>query len=310
VAAEDVIPLSDVGLDDVALVGGKSAHLGDLLRAGFPVPPGFAVTTEAFGRDDVAAAVVGAYDELARAVGVQDPRVAVRSSAVAEDLPDASFAGVQDTYLWVSRGGLADAVRRCWASFDNPAAVAYRREHGIGSAGMGVAVQSMVDARVAGVMFTLNPLTGDPSSVAIDASYGLGTTVVGGEVTPDSFLWSKPTRTVTRRELGTKEVECVPDPAGGGTIVRPVSDELRAQPCLTDAEIARLAELARGVQEHYGRHLDLEWAIDRRLDEVFLLQARPETVWSRKREGAPPRASTGTLSAIAATFSAGRAPKT
>ena len=139
------------------------------------MPPGFAVTTAAYERDDIGAAVGEAYAELGRLVGQHDPPVAVRSSAIAEDMPDASFAGVQDTYLWIcGLEAVLDGIRRCWASFHNPEAVAYREAHGITRGGMSVAVQYMVDARVAGVMFTLNPVSGDRSSIAIDASYGLG----------------------------------------------------------------------------------------------------------------------------------------
>lgn len=315
------LPFRSLGLGDVALVGGKSAHLGDLTQAGFPVPPGFAVTTRAFEAvvrdrldelvagidlEDVAALEAGAerarilveglevpaevadairegYRELARELGLERPAVAVRSSAVAEDAADASFAGMQSTFLWLRGPDEAlDGVRRCWASYFNAEALAYRADHGA-AGGMAVAVQYMVDARVAGVMFTLNPVSGDPSTVAIDASYGLGVTVVGGEVTPDSYLYSKVTRELLRTRIGTKEVECVPDSVGGGTVVREVPVELRARPCLEPAEVARLAELGRSVERHYGRPMDVEWAIDRALDEVFLLQARPETVFTPKR---------------------------
>jgi hypothetical protein len=192
-----VVAFDALGVEDVELVGGKNANLGELTGAGFPVPPGFAVTThahEAGLTDEVAAAIVDGCGLLG------DVPVAVRSSAVAEDMPDASFAGVQDTYLWL-RGADAvlDGVRRCWASYWNAEAVAYRKEHGVAAGGMCVAVQRMVDARVAGVMFTLNPVSGDPSTIAIDASWGLGVTVVGGEVTPDSFLVSKVTRARAQR---------------------------------------------------------------------------------------------------------------
>ncbi|HVS84263.1 MAG TPA: PEP/pyruvate-binding domain-containing protein [Gaiellaceae bacterium] len=316
-----VVPFRALGLDDIPLAGGKSAHLGDLTQAGFPVPPGFAVTTRAFDAvvaehvlelvdgldpedvaalearaaqvrdlveslpvpEEVADAIRHGYALLAEEIGVDRPAVAVRSSAVAEDAADASFAGMQSTYLWLR--GADDAlagVRRCWASYFNAEALAYRAQHG-GAAGMSVAVQYMVDARVAGVMFTLNPVSGDPSTIAIDASYGLGVTVVGGEVTPDSFLWSKVTRELVRSQVGAKEVECVADPDAGGVLTRPVPDELRSRPCLEPAEVEHLAELGRAVERHYGRPQDLEWAIDRDRDEIFLLQARPETVWAAKR---------------------------
>ncbi len=336
-----VVPFRALDLDDVALVGGKSAHLGDLTQAGFPVPPGFAVTADAFdavverhvdellaGLDtedvaaleqkaehvrtvvesldvpqEIAAAVAHGYQRLGDELGLHDPPVAVRSSAVAEDALDASFAGMQSTYLWL-RGAddVLAGVRRCWASYFNAEALAYRAQHG-GAAGMSVAVQYMVDARVAGVMFTINPVTGDPSSIAIDASYGLGVTVVGGDVTPDSYLFSKVTREVVRSEIGAKEVECVAAAEGGGTVVREVEAERRGRLCLEPAEIARLADLGRSVERHYGRAQDLEWAIDRRLGEIFLLQARPETVWTQKRKVA---AAESALAAIVATFTGGK----
>jgi pyruvate, water dikinase len=295
-----VVALGDVGADQVRLVGGKCANLGELTAAGFPVPPGFAVTTRAYEQDDIGDAVAEAYAELGARIGRVDPPVAVRSSAVAEDLPDASFAGVQDTYLWIS--GIDDVlehIRRCWASYFNPEAVSYRTEHRIARGGMSVAVQGMIDARVAGVMFTLNPVSGDPSSIAIDASYGLGTTVVGGDVTPDSFLVSKVTREIVRSDIGEKAVECVPDP-GGRTIVRAVDDERRARLCLVPEEVAALAELGRRVERHFGRPQDIEWAIDRSLDELFLLQARPETVWSNRRK--PVATAENPIAAIAATY--------
>jgi pyruvate,water dikinase len=301
------IPFDELHLDQTELVGGKCANLGELTQAGFPVPPGFAVTTAAYERDDIAEAVALAYAELGRRVRRTDPPVAVRSSAVAEDLPDASFAGVQDTYLWIcGLGALLDGIRRCWASYYNPEAVTYRATHGITRAGMSVAVQYMVDARVAGVMFTLNPVSGDRSSIAIDASYGLGVTVVGGEVTPDSFLVSKVTHEIVRRQIGTKEIEVVADAVAATTVTRDVSEELRGQPCLTDEEIGRLAELGRRVEAHYGRPLDLEWAIDRKLGELFLLQSRPETVWSRREA---PRPAVGGAMALIAAAMTGRAVK-
>ncbi len=321
------IPFDELHLDQVELVGGKCANLGELTQAGFPVPPGFAVTTAAYERDDIAAAVGDAYTELGRRVGRADPPVAVRSSAIAEDMPDASFAGVQDTYLWIcGLDAVLDGIRRCWASFYNPEAIAYREAHGITrggmsrrldggdegaevpawpapGAGMSVAVQYMVDARVAGVMFTLNPVSGDPSSIAIDASYGLGISVAGGEVTPDSFLVSKVTREIVRRQIGAKEIEVVADPAAARTVTRAVPEELRAQPSLTDEEIVRLADLGRRVEAHYTRAQDVEWAIDRHLDELLLLQSRPETVWSRRPR---PHAVAGSAMAlIAATMTGG-----
>lgn len=339
-----VVPFRALDLADVALVGGKCAHLGDLTQAGFPVPQGFAVTTHAFeavvGRhvdellagidpedvaaleqkaehvrevvesldvpEEIAAAVADGYRRLGDEVELDDPAVAVRSSAVAEDAADASFAGMQSTYLWLSGADeVLAGVRRCWASYFNAEALAYRAQHG-GAAGMSVAVQCMVDARVAGVMFTLNPVTGDPSSIAIDASYGLGVTVVGGDVTPDSFLYSKVTRELLRTEIGAKEIECVADPEAGGTVTREVDAERRARPCLEPEEVAELADLGRRVERHYGRAQDIEWAIDGRLGGILLLQARPETVWAQKKKVA---AAANPLDAILATFTGGKPPR-
>jgi pyruvate, water dikinase len=301
-----VISFPELRAHQTELVGGKCANLGELTQAGFPVPPGFAVTTAAHGRDDIGEAVAAAYAELGRTVGQADPPVAVRSSAIAEDMPDASFAGVQDTYLWIcGLDAVLDGVRRCWASFHNPEAIAYREAHGITRGGMSVAVQYMVDARVAGVMFTLNPVSGDRSSIAIDASYGLGISVVGGEVTPDSFLVSKVTREIVRRQIGAKAIEVVADPAAATTVTREVPGHLRSEPSLSDEEIGRLAEIGRRVESHYARPQDIEWAIDRHLDELFLLQSRPETVWSNRPRVLP--SAGGALAAIASTMTGGRA---
>jgi pyruvate, water dikinase len=293
------ISFDELGLDDVARVGGKSARLADLRAAGFPVPPGFAITTEALdvsspaaaGRGlagDAAASVRDAYAALG-----DDATVAVRSSAVAEDAADASFAGVQDTYLWI-RGAddVLDAVERCWASYFSDAASAYRAQHRGAAAGMSVAVQRMVDPRVAGVMFTLDPVTGDLSCVAIDASYGAGVTVVGGEVTPDSFLVSKVTREIVRSTVGDKAVEARAD----GT--HEVEPERRARPCLQPEEVLELADLGRAVERHYGAPQDLEWAFD--AERLWLLQSRDETVWARRRQ--PREVAASPLAAIAATY--------
>lgn len=295
-----VLPFEELRAVDAGRVGGKCANLGELTGAGFPVPSGFAVTTDAVGArpDELAAAVGDAY----RALG--EPPVAVRSSAIGEDGAEASFAGVQDTYLW--RRGLddvLDALRRCWASVGNAEAVAYRAERRLAETRMAVAVQTMVDARVAGVAFTRNPVSGDPSTIAIDASWGLGAPVVGGEVTPDSFLVNKITGAVLRTQVGSKETECVPDPAGGGTVSREVDADRRARACLEPAEVTALVELVRRVERHYGCHQDVEWAIDDATGELRLLQARPETVWSRRGPTAP--APAGALAALTATFTGG-----
>jgi pyruvate, water dikinase len=310
------IPFEELGIADVARVGGKCASLGEMTKAGFPVPPGFAVSTRAFDEvvgpldredveelrervrsielpEEVAAAIRDAYAALGKGVGSDDPPVAVRSSAVAEDSAEGSFAGLQDTYLWLSGADVVlDGVRRCWASYFNAEALAYREKTGAEAEGMAVAVQYMVDARAAGVMFTLNPVSGDQSTIAIDAAWGLGEGVVSGEVTPDSYLYSKMTRELVKSEVGDKAKECLADPDAGGTRMGDVEDERRTRLCLEEEQVAALAELADRALKHYGAHQDLEWAIDRD-GQLFLLQSRPETVWSRKERGriADPKAS-------------------
>jgi pyruvate,water dikinase len=255
--------LADLRAADAALFGGKSASLGELIAAGLPVPPGFAVSNEA----DVEA-IAGAY----RALG--EPAVAVRSSAVGEDSAETTFAGLQDTYLWI-RGAerVQEAVRDCWASLDNPEAVSYRERMGIeGTPVMGVTIQQMVDAAISGVMFTCNPVTGDPSTVAINASWGLGVAVVGGEVTPDEYRVSKVTGEVLHRAIGPKLIEY-----GPGGERSDVPAERQEVACLDDQRLAELVEVARRVERHFGSHQDIEWAIDRD-GELFMLQSRPVTV--------------------------------
>jgi phosphoenolpyruvate synthase/pyruvate phosphate dikinase len=333
---------------DADAFGGKSANLGELLAAGIPVPPGFALSADAYrvfveetGLDGaiasalarahpddvdtlsaaskaideamrfapmpavVRAEVAAGYEELAHATGEAEQPVAVRSSALGEDSAETSYAGQQESFLWV-RGveHVCDAVRDCWASLFTPQAISYRLALGSGDEGaMGVTVQAMVDAEISGVLFTCNPVSGDPSMVAVNASWGLGIGVVGGELTPDDYLVSKITGEVVRRNVSSKHVEYVPDPAGRGTIRREVSAERRDEPCLGDAELGALVEVARRIEGHYGAHQDVEWAIAQAqsLPEALLvLQARPVT--TRPRAAAKP--STSALSLVLGTFGA------
>ena len=213
--------------------------------------------------------------------------LAVRSSATTEDAEDASFAGLQDTYLWVK--GLEqveEQVRSCWASLYSVPSISYRRKQGLPEAGvaMAVVVQRMVDARCAGVMFTRSPTTGDRSVITLEGAWGLGSAVVSGEVTPDRFVMSKITGDITVREIKDKHIRHVPLP-GGGTAEQETPAELREVPCLSDDQLQQLREVARRIEKHYGRPQDIEWAIDEQA-VVRILQSRPETVWSAK-EAAP-----------------------
>ncbi len=328
--AEHTRALAELRGADAAAFGGKSASLGELLHAGIQVPPGFALGTSAFAefvaendlRDRLAradpAAVraamreapmpAGVRDEVARRYAeLADAPVAVRSSAIGEDSAEATFAGQQETVLWV-RGAdaVCEAVRDCWISLYSPTAVAYRaRLECAPEPAMGVTIQRMVDAEVSGVMFTCNPVSGDPSMVAINASWGLGLAVVGGEVTPDDFLVSKVTREVVREQIQAKDLEYVPDPDGAGTVRREVAPERREAPCLDRDALAALVDVARRVQRYFGSHQDIEWAIARgaRAPEgLFVVQSRPVT--GLRKRGAP--APADAISLVMSTFGAGR----
>jgi len=324
-----VVSLEGVGRDDVALVGGKGASLGEMVRLGLPVPPGYVVTTRAFrevlaeidgerhytaviaGLDphdhravevataplreaittqplpaDIEAGVVEHYRRLAGNGG--PPPVAVRSSATGEDAADASFAGLQDTHLWVrDEISLVDCLRACWGSLFSVEAVCYRLQRHIteDDAAMAVVVQQMVEARSSGVMFTRSPSTGDRSVVAIESAWGLGSAIVGGEVTPDSFTVSKVTGEVVRRRISDKARRHVPDRARGGVLDEEVPAELRSAPSVSDDELVRLLALARTLEAHYGCAQDVEWAIEddpASGDGLYLLQSRPETAWAKQ----------------------------
>jgi pyruvate,water dikinase len=314
---------------DESSFGGKSASLGELLAAAIPVPPGFALSTAAylaFAADDAVAAAIaegvapaiadamraaaipaGVADQIARAYdALGQPPVAVRSSAVGEDSEEATFAGQQETFLWV-RGAdqLCEAVRGCWISLYSPTAVSYRARLGRErEAAMGVTVQEMVDAEVSGVMFTCNPVSGDPSMVAINASWGLGLAVVGGEVTPDDYLVSKVTREVIRAHVNDKHHEYVPDPNGVGAVRVDVPADRRSARCLDEDALAALVDVAKRVERHFGSRQDIEWAIARGQstpDGLYLLQSRPVT-GIPKHEAKPAPASA--IAAVMSTFGA------
>jgi len=235
---------------------------------------------------EVLGELAAAHERLVRAHPEQP--VAVRSSATTEDAADASFAGLQDTYLWV-RGAaqMLGRVRSCWASLYSVPSISYRLKHGFPEqrVAMAVVVQNMVDAGTAGVMFTRSPTTGDRSVITIEAAWGLGSAVVGGEVTPDRWVLGKITGEISVREISDKLIQHVAAPTGGVEAVA-VSEERRRLPCLTDEELQQLRTLARRVEQHYGRAQDIEWAIDRHSGAILLLQSRPETVWSA-RDAAP-----------------------
>jgi pyruvate, water dikinase len=238
--------------------------------------------------------------------GVQGPvvPVAVRSSATTEDAADASFAGLQDTYLWVtSLEQTLQRVRSCWASLYSVESVTYRRKRNLPEEGvaMAVVVQKMVDARTAGVMFTRSPLTGDRSVVTIEGSWGLGSAVVGGEVTPDRWVLGKITGDISVRDISEKLIQHTPLP-GGGTQHVDIEESLRRAPCMSDEELQALRAIARKVERHYGHPQDIEWAVERQSNEILLLQSRPETVWSAKEATPVARPAADPLSHVMSIF--------
>jgi pyruvate,water dikinase len=333
---DDVLVLNfdDVDKNSLALVGGKNASLGEMIKAGIRVPPGFAVTTDAYldfitetgikdqiygilsdlDVDDVDALnsastevqelirnasvsneVGGAlrerYSQLCEECHVETVPVAVRSSATAEDLPTASFAGQQETYLWVEgKDKVIENVRNCWASLFTPRAISYRVKNDFAHEKVliSVGVQKMVNSRVAGVLFTINPTDGDASKVVIEGSWGLGETVVSGSVNPDKFVVDKVVMEISERTISAKHIECVYDPDKGEVVNADVAQDIQRKCCLEDRDIIELVNIAKNIERHYGCAMDIEWAIDKDLsfpENVFIVQARPETVWSqRKRE--------------------------
>ena len=328
----------EVGMDDVGLVGGKNASLGELIRTltprGIHVPEGFATTADAYWAfldsaglrepiaaelaamaagertleeagarireqilaarvpDDVAGALHGAYAVLAGVIGTPDPDVAVRSSATAEDLPTASFAGQQASFLHVSGfSALLEAWRSCVASLFTDRALAYREANGFAhlDVALSVGVQRMVraDLGCSGVAFTLDTETGFPHVVVINAAWGLGEAVVGGTVDPDEYVVFKPALSdpkcvpLLSRRRGRKEVKVVYAPHRTGTVSVPTSARERTTWVLADADILQLGRWSAEIERHYGTPMDIEWAKDGRSGELFIVQARPETVAAR-----------------------------
>jgi len=321
----------EIGKEDIPLVGGKVANLGEMLQAGIPVPLGFAVTAQAYKKfitktgiaekiyktveetvtdvnvpqqfaeaskkvrkiiesasmpREIEEAIGKAYKQLSKRTKSSRVFVAVRSSATAEDLPGASFAGQQETYLNV-RGDrdLLQKTMKCWSSLFTPRAIYYRTQKGFEHEQVliSVGVQKMVDAKAAGVTFTINPVTGESDQIVIEANWGLGESVVSGAVTPDNYVVDKKTLKIIDKKIAKKVVEYVSDPKTGKTIHVDVPAERQQQPCLTDAEIVKLAELAKRIEKYYGQAQDVEWAIERSSpfpESILIVQSRPETVWS------------------------------
>lgn len=303
--------------DLATAAGGKGASLCRMSRAGLPVPPGFIVRSEMFNAfmeynhhwdyvfdklatidfssdaslisvaaeirrhiidspvpEDMAKDIIDFYTQI----GSGREPVAVRSSGTAEDLDDASFAGQQETYLFViGNDDVIKFIKECWASLYNDRAIFYRKEKNFDerSISIAVVVQCMVNAQKAGVMFTSNPITNDYNTVVLEAAWGLGEAVVSGIVTPDNLWIDKTTGEVTTEYISEKETMVVRLNERGGTKEVPVPDDLKEAPVLTDDERNQLVELARKIEDFYKKPEDIEWAI---VDgKVYLLQSRPIT---------------------------------
>jgi len=320
---EFILPFSDISLDDRPRVGGKGGSLGELTNALIPVPAGFVVTTDAFKAfldvlddahgirnriagldpedvatlnqvtaeirglvqksptpDNIDSAITKAYAGLGDSIPV-----AVRSSATSEDSEEASFAGLQDTYLWQKgEAQLMDSLKLCWASLYNPESVAYRLKLDLpeDQLAMAVVIQTMVNSKCSGVMFTRSPTTGDKSVIAIEGSWGLGSSIVSGEVTPDKFVINKITGEISARDIASKDIEHLPD-ENGGIIEMPVDEDRKTKQCMGDDDLKELASIARRIEKHYGIPQDIEWSIDQD-GKILLLQSRPETVWATKEK--------------------------
>jgi pyruvate,water dikinase len=355
-----VLWFEDVRNNDVSIVGGKNASLGEMINSGLPVPPGFAVTAFSYERfiqekkiaeqiykiiketvtnpndpkqydlaskrireliektpmpKDIENAIRTAYKDLNKRLELKDTFVAVRSSATAEDLPDASFAGQQETYLNVKGADdLIDKVVKCWSSLFTPRAIFYRNEKGFPheKVFISVGVQKMVNSGCAGVMFTINPVTGNRDEIVIEGNYGLGETVVSGAVNPDDFVIDKATTKIKSRRISRKTVEYIRDPKTGKTVHLEVPAEKQKVTCIDDRELLTLAELAKRIEKHYNKPMDIEWAIDQDISypqNMFIVQARPETVFGSKEMEAPKMEETNVqeqLKVVVRGISAGR----
>lgn len=308
-----VLPFTELGAHSLPIVGGKGANLGEMTAAGLPVPQGFCVTTAAYREflkaappdtfaplDGLSAADLGrvraAGEEVRRrlgalplpegiataakaalaALGVTHP-CAVRSSATAEDLPDASFAGQQDTYLnMLGEAQVLDAIRRCWISLFTDRAILYRVERGFRheQVQLAVVVQRMVLPEVSGIMFTADPISGHRGVISIDAGFGLGEALVSGVVSADLYRIDKASRAVVEQRIADKHLRIRPLPQGG-TVEEHLPDEQRKAPALSPANLGKLTDLALRIERHYGKPQDVEWCLEG--GELFVVQSRPIT---------------------------------
>ncbi len=303
----------EIDLGDISLVGGKGANLGKMARAGFPVPPGFCVTTEAYKHfinesglwpemerllataptresgEKIRQMIEKANLPLSTSISIKDAYVklnggntpvAVRSSATAEDLADASFAGQQESYLGI-RGceSLTLHVQRCWASLWTERAISYRERNQFPhqQVSLSVVVQEMVASDVAGVLFTINPVTNQKDEMLVNAAYGLGESVVSGRVTPDTYRVARKRFRILEQTRGAKQTRI--DMTNSGTMESSIAQKDCERLCLDDSALRRLFDLGTLVEKYYGVPQDIEWAIAN--NQLYLLQTRPVTTGKR-----------------------------
>src|SRR4030043_1923353 len=323
-----VVWFNEVTKNDLSLVGGKGANLGEMTKANIPVPPGFIITTDAYFTflqrtgiekkiydllgpldvdnikqlqkvsaeikriflaapmlTEIATEIRDAYRQMGRGL------VAVRSSATAEDLPEASFAGQQQTYLKVEgEDEVLYAVHRCWASLFEARAIFYRAHHGFdhSSVGIAVPVQRMVQSEAAGVMFTVEPITSDRNKITIEAIHGLGEMIVSGDVTPDYFVVSKDELNIIEKEVKNQEWKLVRNENGRGeddNMKIVLTSEEQAQQKISDEDIIALAKIGMRLEEHYQFPQDIEWAKEN--GKIYIVQTRPVTTIKKKVEAGP-----------------------
>ncbi|WP_202711478.1 phosphoenolpyruvate synthase [Sporosalibacterium faouarense] len=317
----------EVNKDDISLVGGKGANLGELTQKGIQVPPGFCITSNAYNSfiklsnveddirkiisnidvenssdlqiksldvrrlilnavipDEIKKEIINKYEEFSNGIGIIEPSVAVRSSATAEDLPEASFAGQQDTYLHVKGNEqLLEHVKKCWASLWTARAIYYREKHNFNhfEVSLCVVIQKMVRSEKSGVIFTVNPVTNNFNEIMINSSWGLGEAVVSGIVTPDEYILNKSTLEIREKNISDKNLMIVENKNGFGTQEVKVGEYLNAskvkEETLNHSEIMKLGKSALLIENIYNSPQDIEWGLDTETKELYILQARPIT---------------------------------
>lgn len=266
----------EISKDDVKDVGGKGASLGEMTQAGIPVPPGFVVTTETYKKFindpipvDVEQEILKAFDELGA------KRVAVRSSAVAEDSSGASWAGQLESYLNVTRENLIENIRECWNSIKSERALSYAAQQNLSEEDLVVAVvvQKMVNSEASGVMFSVNPISEDHNEVMVEAGFGLGEMIVQGIITPDNFIVDKSTFNIKNKDIQTQEIKL--EFQDGENKEIKLSEIEGSKQKISDNQVKDLTLLGIKIEEHYGKPQDIEWALEK--GTFFIVQSRPIT---------------------------------